>query len=217
MTTVPVEAADASELGGRRQRKAARTRAGIEEAALRLFTEQGFDATTVEQIADAADIAPRTFFRYFRSKDAVLFGDLTGELDQMRAILETRPPEEHPMRSLAATMLDAADRMEPDREQHLMRAELLQALENTGEYELHLMRQRWMRDVTDLIAEHLGTDAATDARPGAWSMTLVSCFGSAMHAWLVRTDGAPLRQLLADVLETTSHGLSEATDELTAR
>ncbi|MBA8824597.1 AcrR family transcriptional regulator [Saccharopolyspora lacisalsi] len=216
MTTVPVET-DTAECGGRRQRKAARTRAGIEEAALRLFTEQGFDATTVEQIADAADIAPRTFFRYFPSKDAVLFGDLTGELEQMRLTLRKRSTQEHPMRSLTAAMLDAAERMEADREQHLLRAELLQSLENTGDYELHLLRQRWMRDVTELVTEHLGTDAATDPRPGAWSMTLVSCFGSAMHAWLVRTDGAPLRDLLTEVIDGTSRGLAEATEEFTAQ
>lgn len=201
MTTVAAGDAEAGDVttavvpSGRRQRKAARTRARIEDAALRLFTEQGFDATTVEQIAEAADIAPRTFFRYFPSKDAVLFGDLSSEITRMRVVMDSRASHEHPMRSLAAAMLDAAERMEPDREQHLMRAELLHALDNTGEYELHLLRQRWMQDMTNLVAEHLGVDAGTDPRPGAWSMTLVSCFGSAMHAWLVRTDSSTtLRQ-----------------------
>ncbi|MDR7299943.1 TetR family transcriptional regulator [Haloactinomyces albus] len=222
--TEATEAAGAAEAGddtaaeapmGRRQRKAIRTRASIEDAALRLFTEQGFDATTVEQIAEAADIAPRTFFRYFPSKDAVLFGDLGGETERMRTIMDSRASHEHPMRSLAAAMLDAAERMEPDREQHLMRAELLHALDNAGDYELHLLRQQWMQDVTNLVAEHLGVDSGTDPRPGAWSMTLVSCFGSAMHAWLVRTDDSiTLRHILSGVLAATSEGLEQATDEI---
>lgn len=217
MTTAAASRAAEAEPEGRRQRKAARTRAGIEAAALRLFRRQGFDATTVEQIAEAADVAPRTFFRYFPSKDAVLFGDLVGEIERMRAVMDRRASHEHPMRSLAAAMLDAADRMEPDREQHLMRAELLHALDNTGDYELHLLRQRWMQDVTNLVAGHLGVDPGTDPRPGAWSMTLVSCFGSAMHAWLVRTDGSTtLRHILSGVLAATSEGLVQAADEITS-
>lgn len=203
---------------GRRQRKAARTRAAIESAALALFRRQGFEATTIEQIAEAADIAPRTFFRYFPSKDAVLFGDLNGEIDRMREVLHQRASTEHPMRSLAAAMFEATDRIEPDREQHLMRAELLHALDHAGDYELHLMRQRWMQDVTDLIAEHLGVDSGTDPRPGAWSMTLVSCFASAMHAWLVRTDEhTTLKEILSGVLDATAEGLGQAAEEIPTR
>ncbi|SDJ95705.1 transcriptional regulator, TetR family [Actinopolyspora mzabensis] len=211
MTSVAVGSIDETEGQGRRAVKAARTRAGIESAALELFREQGFEATTVEQIARAADIAPRTFFRYFPSKDAVLFGDLGNELEYVREALNARGSEEHPMRAMAAAMLDAADRMEADREQHLMRAELLQVLESTGQYEMHLMRQRWMQDMTELVAEHTGTDPSCDPRPGAWSMTMVSCFGSAMHAWLTRRDGTTLRQILVDVLNSTNEGLCQVT------
>ncbi|ASU78719.1 TetR family transcriptional regulator [Actinopolyspora erythraea] len=210
MTSVAVDPTDETEGQGRRAVKAARTRAGIEAAALRLFREQGFEATTVEQIAREAEIAPRTFFRYFPSKDAVLFGDLGNELEYVREALNARGSGEHPMRALATSMLDAAERMESDREQHLMRAELLQVLESTGQYEMYLMRQRWMQDMTELVAEHIGTDASCDPRPGAWSMTMISCFGSAMHAWLTRRDGTPLREILVEVLDSACDGLSQA-------
>ena len=196
----------------RRHRRTLRTRAAIESAALELFSERGFHATTVEQIAEAADIAPRTFFRHFPSKDAVLFGDHERETRRMREVLATRPADEHPMRSLAAAMIDAAERMEPDREQHLMRARLLDVLESAGDYEAHLMRQRWVRDVAAIVAERMGASAGTDPRAGAWSMTLMCCFGAAVHAWLVRTDGVPLREVLADVLDQTASGLVQAAD-----
>src|SRR6266540_3380610 len=58
-----------------RERKKARTRAAIREHAMRLFREQGFAETTVDQIAEAADVSPSTFFRYFPNKEAVILQD----------------------------------------------------------------------------------------------------------------------------------------------
>lgn len=195
----------------RRQRRTARTRADIEAAALRLFRDQGFEATTVEQIAESADVATRTFFRHFPSKEAVLFGDPCRETERMRDVLDQRPAEEHPMRSLAAAMLDAAERMEPDREQHMVRAELLQT-RAANDYERHLLQQRWVQDMTMLLAERLG-DEPGDPRASAWSMTLVSCFAAALHAWLVRSDGATLAEVLTELLGATAEGLEHAADQ----
>ncbi|MCY1138488.1 TetR family transcriptional regulator [Actinoplanes sp. Pm04-4] len=60
---------------GLRERKKAKTRAAIRDAAMRLFTEQGYAATTVEQIAEAAEVSPSTYFRYFPTKEDVVLTD----------------------------------------------------------------------------------------------------------------------------------------------
>ena len=90
---------------GLRERKKAKTRAAIREHALRLFEEQGYAATTVDQIAEAADISQSTFFRYFPTKEDVI---VTDDFDavivaEMRAL----PPDMHPVEAIRRSIRSA--------------------------------------------------------------------------------------------------------------
>jgi AcrR family transcriptional regulator len=88
-----------------RERKKARTRASLREHALRLFREQGYHATTVEQIAAAAEVSPSTFFRYFPTKeDLVLQDDMDGRVIEAFA---RQPPELAPLAAIRAAMREA--------------------------------------------------------------------------------------------------------------
>ena len=85
---------------GLRERKKAKTRASIREHALRLFREQGYAGTRVEQIAEAAEVSPATFYRYFPTKEDVVLQD---DMDtRMITALERQPPGLGPVAAVRA-------------------------------------------------------------------------------------------------------------------
>ncbi|HEY7094774.1 MAG TPA: TetR family transcriptional regulator [Ktedonobacterales bacterium] len=97
---------------GLRERKKAKTRAAIQEHALRLFQEQGYDATTVEQIAEAAEVSPSTFFRYFPTKeDVVLYDDLD---PLFIAAFEAQPPELTTIQAMRGALRAVFTRIAPE-------------------------------------------------------------------------------------------------------
>jgi AcrR family transcriptional regulator len=89
---------------GLRERKKIKTRQAIRREAFRLFDANGYAATTVEQIADAADVSPSTFFRYFPSKETLLLAD---DLDPLiLAAFEAQPPELSPNQAIRRAYKD---------------------------------------------------------------------------------------------------------------
>ncbi|NUS09866.1 MAG: TetR family transcriptional regulator [Streptomyces sp.] len=108
---------------GLRERKKRRTIETIRREAYRLFAAQGYEATTVDQIADAAEVSPSTFFRYFPTKEDVVLDD---EYDAAIAdALRSRPPGEPIVDSLRFALTDSLGRMlEADRDDLLLRTRL---------------------------------------------------------------------------------------------
>jgi AcrR family transcriptional regulator len=101
---------------GLRERKKAKTRAAIQQHALRLFRDQGYSATTVTQIAEAAEISESTFFRYFPTKEHVILEDEFD--DPLMAAFGEQPPEVTPIQAMRGALhavlgaLPAEDRAE---------------------------------------------------------------------------------------------------------
>ena len=87
---------------GLRELKRRRTREAIQAEAVRLFAQQGYEATTCEEIAAAAGVSPATFFRYFPTKEDVV---LTDDYDALLVeLLRSRPPDESPLRAVRRAM-----------------------------------------------------------------------------------------------------------------
>lgn len=77
-----------------RERRKAKVRLDIARAAMRLFQEKGYEATTAADIARAADFSERSFYRYFATKEDVVFFDIEGLLEEVRAAIDGVPPEQ---------------------------------------------------------------------------------------------------------------------------
>jgi AcrR family transcriptional regulator len=145
-------------VAGLRERKKQQTRETIVREAMRLFSKRGFEATTVAEIAEAAEIAPRTFFSYFETKEDVVFHDLEELLVRLREELEKREPgtttfdalREWIARSLA--IHDASGREELARRKLIGRTTALHAREAAN-------RSRFESAIADSVAAELGLPA----------------------------------------------------------
>jgi AcrR family transcriptional regulator len=145
---------------GLRERKKEQTRRAIEDAAFRLFEERGFQATTVADIAAAADIAPRTFFSYFPSKEAVVFGDFDDSFAGLAARLAARADEETTFDGLRAWIGDLIADEHPHADgRDAVRRRLIADSEALAAHERHVMGR-----FEQLIAENVARDLGDDPR-----------------------------------------------------
>ncbi|GGV13596.1 TetR family transcriptional regulator [Actinomadura sp. LOL_016] len=171
---------------GRRERKKQRTREALVDAAFALFAEKGFDATTVEEIADAVDVSSRTFFRYFASKEDVA---LTFQDEQLRAVLtllSERPADEPIITALRRTIVQVARACEsgelgftPERFECLITMTADSPALSAGSLE-HAQRKQLL--LTEVIAERMGFDLATDLRPHIVAAVALGAFRTAAEA-----------------------------------
>ncbi len=110
-----------------RERKKAKTRAAIQEHALRLFREKGYDETTIEEIADAAEVSPSTFFRYFPTKEDVVLYDVIDPL--LMEAFRNQPAELRPLHAFRQTLREVYGSLPPEqREQTEERAQLMRVV-----------------------------------------------------------------------------------------
>ncbi|MEA2451836.1 MAG: hypothetical protein QOG04_546 [Actinomycetota bacterium] len=106
---------------GLRDRKKAATQVALRDTALRLFSERGFANVSVDEIATEANVSRSTFFRYFGSKEAVLFDEVDETVDAFTQLLAARPSEESPWAAFEAAAIAVQENNESDENQQRQR------------------------------------------------------------------------------------------------
>ncbi|GAA0462180.1 TetR family transcriptional regulator [Actinoplanes capillaceus] len=141
---------------GLRERKKAKTRAAIRDHALRLFEERGYAATTVDQIADAAEVSPSTFFRYFPTKEDVILVDDVDEV--LLGAIRAQPAGIPPIEAIRRAMREVFDAMSPAAWEFERRRQRL--VLTVPELRMRMLQQ--MTEAIDLMA---GVIAERTGRP----------------------------------------------------
>lgn len=162
-----------------------RTRQAIVAAGMELFADQGYDAVTVADIAARADVAPRTFHRYYPDKAELLFAGDTELRQALVAALERETAGEG-MRPYLIAVLDAAIQPLTDlhaelavRESLLRQVPALRARDLAKQFALAEL-------VAEHVADRLGVAVDDDVRPRWWAGVAFATFTAAYQTWLTQ-------------------------------
>lgn len=178
-----------------RERTRRAVRDEVAAHAWKLFAEHGFEATTVEQIAAAAGMSRRSFFRYFAGKEELVLDRLVESGHEIAAVMRARPPDEPAWAAVRAAFAPvvAAQEARPEYARPLLVMLREPRLSGT----IVERQRRWKAVLAPLIAERL-TDwrglPGADPRPDAIAGAALACFEAAQDAWLNDADAllAPL-------------------------
>lgn len=173
-----------------RERKKARTKRLIEDVAIALFERQGFDHTTVSDIAEGADIAPRTFFRYFDCKEDAAFAGAARALKVLRERLAERGSHESDYAALRSAFLGLSLYMEDDKEMAFRRGRVIASSpalqkrlsEETGRWSAVLVSDLGSRSTTE--NDDLGLESVV--------LALTGVFTAAYRMWVRTTGRVPM-------------------------
>ncbi|WP_219825428.1 TetR family transcriptional regulator [Nonomuraea typhae] len=177
---------------GLRERTKRAVRAELVEVAQRLFAEQGFDETTVDDIARAAGMSKRSFFRYFPVKEDVVLGEIDFMGERIAAELAARPAGEEPWASLHAVLRDWEQRIDDERQA----LERLRLIESSPALRARYQQKR--EETRGHIAQALQARSGLDAfTADLLTAAAGAALDSVARAW-TRSDGRADRLALVD-------------------
>ena len=215
MEATTVDQGCAAPTTGRRERKKQRTREALIDAAFKLFQEKGFEATTVEEIADEVDVSSRTFFRYFASKEDVVLTFQEEQFVTMLEALAARPASEPVMtalRNATVAVLRACEDgdygFDPKRFGCLQ--EMMESSPAVFGRSLE-HGQKKQAEITRIIAERMGVDPAVDLRPHVAAGLSNCAFRSAFE---VLVSGAAQSTRFSEVLDKVFAVMEDGLDDL---
>lgn len=195
---------------GRSGRPPATSRAALERLGFELFVRQGFDRTTVDDIAAAAGIGRRTFFRYFASKNDLVWGDFEQRLAELHHLLEAVEPTAPMMDALRGAIVEF-NRFDPaDVPWHRQRMELILTVP-TLQADATLRYAAWRRVVAEFTARRMGL-SPSDLMPRLIGHAALAAALAAYEIWLSDAE-ANLAQLLDAAVRQLSTGLGAPGDD----
>jgi AcrR family transcriptional regulator len=211
-TPTPDTAADpaaSASAVSRRERKKQLTRQALRREALRLFGERGFDATTIQDITEAADVAPRTFFLHFGSKEDVLLGDARDGVAAFEEMLRDRPDDEDVFTAVRETVIGllALDDT-PVQETRLQARLMIDAPSLMGRVYEHYVE--FEEIIARAVADRFGLDAERDAYPRLLSTCAMTAVRVALVLWYQRGEKEPLADVVAELFTVLGDGLATA-------
>jgi AcrR family transcriptional regulator len=197
--------------GGRRERKKLATRAALRRAALRLAVRDGVENVTVERIADEADVALRTFFNYFSSKEEAVLATAALGAEALVARFRARPPAESVLGALREAVLEVMESDDVAGNEHLAVLRLIRAAPSLLPQQLLVLAAQ-EEALSVAVADRVGLPV-DDAYPRLCATAAFAALRVTLDRWLARTaDGedpptAVLRAELGDAVGTLAAGL----------
>jgi len=185
-------------------RRPATTKDRISDVGLTLFATRGFDDTSIDDIADAAGIARRTFFRYFPSKNALPWGDFDVHLGQMHRDLLDIPVAIPLADALTTALVDFNTVPDEQRGLHRTRMKLILTVPALQGYSM-VMYEDWRRVVAQFVSARTGVPA-TEHGPRTIGWLMLGIAVSAYEQWLADEDSR-LHDLLASGARALHEGV----------
>jgi AcrR family transcriptional regulator len=174
-----------------------------------MFVDQGFEATTVDAIAEAADVSPRTFFRYFATKEALLFHDFEERLAQLQDWIDERPADEDPARSLVQVLSRMVGDLESTPERRALMVRLIGERPSLRSYQRATIAEHGDRQVMGILARRTGLPP-DDLGLRATVAAVGACFDVALRHWIEQGATTSFDRTFSDTLAACAHGFPGA-------
>jgi AcrR family transcriptional regulator len=184
-----------TQLPGRRERKKLATRRALQDVALRLVAERGLDQVTVEDISEAADVATRTFFNYFSSKEEALLGNVPEKEVTVHRLVVDRPATESPLEAVCQVLRTMTLRLAERREELLLRQRVIDRHPGLIARQLG-MYASFERALTAAVAERLGLEPADALYARVVAAAAVAAARSAVSSWMADQGRRPLADMV---------------------
>ncbi len=182
-----------------RRARGLRNRQALIHSAIELFTTQGYDATTIEQISAAGGVAPRTFFHHFATKDDILFDGYAERLEEAtRRFRASR--SDSLWGALAETSSAVAEAIADQPEIFVVRARMYHSVPALRATMLRI-NEDWIDQLTAEVARWLDTDMGTDLRPRLTATLINGANRAAIDVWVAGGGQGDLSELMAESVE----------------